>query len=75
MNTKDYFYSGEDRLNEVNDTDWYEGNVLYIRASCNDCPEKVRVNNHIQMEEKKRVVPKMMAYSHGVETGRGQLLS
>lgn len=38
MNTKDLFYSGYNKINEVNDTDWFWGNVLYIDATCQDCP-------------------------------------
>ena len=38
MNTKDYFYSGVNQLSEVNDSDWYQGNVLSIKADCADCP-------------------------------------
>jgi hypothetical protein len=37
MNTKDLLYSGENRLNELSDEDWYQGNVLYIRPACRDC--------------------------------------
>lgn len=47
MNTKDLLFSGENRLSEVSDADWYEGNVLYIRPSCHDCGIKININSHI----------------------------
>ncbi len=68
MNTKDLFYSGENRLSEVDDGDWYEGNVLYIKSDCKDCPGKIRVNNHIQREDSAFVVPGLTSY---VYTDRG----
>jgi hypothetical protein len=40
----------QNRLSEINDTDWYQGNVLYIKPECRDCPAKIRVNNHIQAD-------------------------
>lgn len=37
MKTKDLLYSGDDKLSEINDTDWYEGNVVNIKSDCRDC--------------------------------------
>ena len=69
MNTKDYFYSGQNRLSEVNDTDWYQGNVLFIKAECADCPEKIRVNNHIQQEESSFLLQGLTAYTYSPNGG------
>lgn len=62
MNTKDLLYSGENRLNSLNDSEWYQGNVLYIQPSCKDCPEKVKVYNHIQLEGTRHLTPKLTSY-------------
>lgn len=62
MNTKDFFYSGENRLSEVNDSDWYKGNVLTIKADCADCADKIRINNHIQQEETSFLIPALSNY-------------
>jgi hypothetical protein len=51
MNTKDLLKSGKNRVSEINDTNWWEGNVLRIEADCSDCKQinpKVKINNHIQ---------------------------
>jgi hypothetical protein len=52
MNTKDLLKSGKNRVSEINDTNWWEGNVLRIEADCSDCKQinpKVKINNHIQL--------------------------
>ncbi len=69
MNTKDYFYSGYNTLSEVNDTDWYKGNVLFIKADCADCPEKIRVNNHIQQEQSSFLLQGLSAYAYSANGG------
>lgn len=73
MNTKDLFFSGENRLNEVDDSDWYRGNVLFIQAVCRDCPSKVRVNNHIQLENNRSLIPHLTSFAHS--PAGGQLLA
>lgn len=73
MNTKDLFYSGEGRLSEVDDSNWYQGNVLFIRPTCKDCPDKVKVNNHIQLETTSRLIPNLTSYAYS-STG-GELLA
>jgi len=68
MNTKDLLFSGQNRLSEINDSDWYEGNVLYIRPSCRDCGNKIKINNHIESEGSNDVAPGLKDY---VYTSRG----
>lgn len=73
MNTKDFFYSGENKLSEVDDRDWYQGNVLYIQSDCKDCPSKIRVNNHIQRETSAFIVPSLTSYVY--TKGGGEALA
>ncbi len=42
--------------------------MLYIKASCSDC-DKVKVNNHIQLEERKKVVPSLSSYAYSPKGG------
>ena len=37
MNTKDLLFSGDNITSEINDTHWYDGNVLKIKSDCKDC--------------------------------------
>lgn len=69
MNTKDLLYSGENRLSEIDDTDWYKGNVLYIKPSCRDCDSKVKINNHIQGEGRLYVAPRLTDYTYNNHGG------
>ena len=73
MNTKDLFFSGQNRLNEVDDSDWYQGNVLFIEAVCRDCPSKVSVNNHIHLENNRSLMPHLTSFAHS--PAGGQLLA
>lgn len=68
MNTKDLLFSGDNRINVINDSDWYEGNVLFIEPSCADCPQKVKVNNHIQVENTRHLVSNLTSF---VDSPRG----
>jgi hypothetical protein len=51
MNTKDLLYSGYNRVNEINDSLWWEGNVVGVEADCDSCKgvdPVIRVLNHVQ---------------------------
>lgn len=74
MNTKDLLYSGYNRLNEINDTDWYEGNVLYISPSCRDCGTKIKINNHIEANGSTPGVPGMTDYVYNSRGGSAQTI-
>lgn len=69
MNTRNLLYSGYNKLNEIDDSDWYTGNVLYIKPTCGDCPDKVKVNNHIQLESKQKIIPLLTSYVYSPEGG------
>ena len=64
MNTKDLLFSGENRTSEINDTDWYEGNVLFIRPKCDDCGSKVFIKNHIEGEGEVQVGSGLADYEY-----------
>lgn len=72
MNTKDLLFSGENRLSEINDSDWYTGNVLYIRPNCTDCPDKIQINNHINFEAETLLVPQLAEYKWNSQGGSVQ---
>ena len=40
MHTKDLLHSGKNIVNEIDDSDWWQGNVLTIKADCSDCHSK-----------------------------------
>jgi hypothetical protein len=69
MNTKDLFYSGENRFSQVDDSHWYQGNVLRIEASCRDCPQKARVLNHIHLEGRQTILPNLTSYAYSLNGG------
>lgn len=62
MLTKDLLFSGVGRLSEINDSDWYAGNVLRIKSDCWDCEKNIQVNNHIAFEETYKVAPLLMDF-------------
>lgn len=62
MNTKDLLFSGENRISEINDTDWYDGNVLTIKTDCKDCDDRVTVKNHIHYENQITLMPGLVDY-------------
>ena len=37
MNTKDLLYSGYYRVNEINDSAWWQGNVVVVEGDCDSC--------------------------------------
>lgn len=73
MNTKDLLYSGYNKLSQINDTDWYEGNVLYISPSCRDCGTKIKISNHIEGEGIINVAPGLTDYVYSVRGGSAQM--
>ncbi len=73
MNTRNLLYSGQNRLSEINDSDWYEGNVLYIRPSCRDCDNKVKINNHIDYEGTIELVPGLTDFEYDNHGGTAQI--
>ncbi len=51
MKTKDLLFSGPNKVNQINDSKWWEGNVVTVQADCDSCRGDdpiVKVNNHIQ---------------------------
>lgn len=72
MNTKDLLYSGYNRLSEINDTDWYEGNVLFIRPTCRDCGTKIKIYNHIEPDGATPAVVGMTDYAYTPRGGSAQ---
>jgi ribosomal protein S27E len=72
MNTKDLLYSGYNRLSEINDTDWYEGNVLFIRPTCRDCGTKIKIYNHIEPDGTTPAVVGMTDYAYTPRGGSAQ---
>ena len=62
MKTKDLLYSGDNKISEINDTDWYAGNVLKIQTDCHDCKDKVLIMNHIHYERSDNYMPGIIDY-------------
>jgi hypothetical protein len=62
MNTKDMLYSGLNRISEINDLSWYDGNVLTIKSDCADCDGTVIVRNHIYKEGEIHLIPNLVDY-------------
>ncbi len=65
MNTKDLLFSGPNHVNEINDSSWWEGNVLVVEADCESCrgyDPVIKVMNHIQHQEQVKLVPAMSEY-------------
>lgn len=72
MFTKDLLYSGDGVVNEINDTQWWEGNVLTVEADCFDCKGEdpgVKVLNHIQHQERVSLVTGVSEYQWGHKGG------
>lgn len=69
METKDLLYSDENRISEINDTDWYDGNVLTIKSDCRDCEDLVTVKNHIHYEQSIELMPGLVDYDWNWEGG------
>jgi len=74
MNTKDLLHSGENAINIIDDTNWYEGNVLYIKPSCRDCGTKITISNHIEGEGIISVAPGLTDFSYNSRGGSAQLV-
>lgn len=73
MKTKDLLFSGENRISELNDTDWYGGNVLQIKSDCRDCEEKVLIMNHVHYQSTAKYVPGCTSYTWGFDGGALQV--
>ena len=69
MKTKDLLFSGENQISEINDTDWYEGNVLQVKSECRDCEENIVVMNHIHYEGKVEYIPGCVEYKWSKKGG------
>lgn len=63
MNTKNLLFSGNNIVNEIDDSDWWKGNVLKIVPDCRDCHNGndsiIKINNHIQEEITEKLVPSL----------------
>lgn len=58
-------YSGFYRVNEINDSAWWEGNVVVVEGDCDSCrgvDPIIKVMNHIQHQEEVKLVPAMSEY-------------
>jgi hypothetical protein len=65
MNTRELLYSGYYRVNEINDSAWWEGNVVVVEGDCDSCKGDdpiIKVMNHIQHQEEVKLVPAMSEY-------------
>ena len=73
MKTKDLLFSGHHQVSEIDDTDWYYGNVLRIVADCHDCEKEVKVLNHIHEEDTVKLVGGLTEFSWGSNGGSLQV--
>jgi hypothetical protein len=62
METRTLLYSGDNRISEIDDFKWFDGNVLNIKAECTDCDNVVIVRNHIHKEANFYLIPKLVDY-------------
>jgi hypothetical protein len=62
MNTKDLLFSGPNKISEIDDTKWYDGNVLTIKSDCTDCDGTVIVRNHIHKENEIELIPNLVDF-------------